>query len=84
MPLGWRSFLLFLLIAVAAFAQFSSNIQGTVEDPSGSSVPGATVTIQNVNTQVKQSTTANEAGFYRFSSLPPGSYEVRTEAQGCD
>jgi hypothetical protein len=82
MPVAWRRASLLLLAALAAFGQFSSNIQGTVEDPSASAVPGATVTVQNVYTQVKQTSTTNEAGFYRFSSLAPGTYEIKTEAQG--
>jgi hypothetical protein len=35
-----------------------------------------------VGTQVKQTTSTNESGFFRVSSLPPGIYEVSVEAQG--
>lgn len=59
-----------------AFAQFGASLQGTVEDTSGSVVPGANVTITNVNTQQTQSQTTGDSGYYRFSELPPGAYNI--------
>lgn len=76
--------LLFLaaLFAGASFAQFSSNIQGIVQDPSGAGVPKAKVQLVNVATQVTQTTATDDAGNYRFVSLAPGSYKITVEAPG--
>ncbi len=70
------------LVASMAFAQFSGNVSGVVQDASGAVVPSAKVELKNVGTGVTQETTTSEAGVYRFSSLPPGEYEVRAEAAG--
>lgn len=63
-------------------AQFSSNVQGIVLDPSQAVIPNATVTLRNLDTQVERKTTTGASGVYRFSSLPPGRYEIRAEAEG--
>jgi Carboxypeptidase regulatory-like domain/TonB dependent receptor len=67
--------------ASGSFAQTVQGvITGTVTDPSGASVPGATVTIINSGTQFSESTTTSSDGGYRFSLVPPGQYiiEVRS------
>lgn len=74
--------LLFLVSSPVVYGQFSSNIQGTVQDQSGAAIPNAKVQLRNLDTQITLNTTANEAGFYRFNSLPPGRYEVSGEASG--
>ena len=53
-------------------AQFTSNVQGVVQDPSGAVVPKATVTLVNTGTQVTRTTATDENGNYRFLSLAPG------------
>lgn len=70
------------IAAPAAFAQFSSNLQGTVTDTTGAAVRGAKVTLTNTSTGVAQHTTTEDAGVFRFVSVAPGSYEVVTEAGG--
>ncbi|MBA2502437.1 MAG: carboxypeptidase regulatory-like domain-containing protein, partial [Pyrinomonadaceae bacterium] len=71
-----------LLFAAAAQAQFKANLQGTVTDPAGGVVQGATVTLTSNETQRTQTVTTNDEGFYRFSSLPPGAYTVTAEQTG--
>src|SRR3982751_6381014 len=70
--------------AVAAFGQsvVSGDMQGLVTDPSGAAVPGATVTIRNVQTGESQTATSNPSGNYRFSFLKPGTYSVTATASG--
>jgi hypothetical protein len=75
-------FVLFWLGSALGYAQFSSNIQGTVQDQTGAAIPNAKVQVRNLETQIVLNTTANEAGFYRFNSLPPSRYEVSGEASG--
>src|SRR5947199_7796801 len=74
-----------ILIANAAtvcFAQFTSNIQGVVQDQSSAAIPAATVRLKSLATDVTQDTKSSDAGVYRFSSLQPGSYEITVEAVG--
>ena len=73
---------LFCFTNSSAFAQFTSSVQGTVTDPAGSLVPGAAVTLANTETNIINHTTSNEAGVYRFLSLPPGPYVVTVNKQG--
>lgn len=70
------------LLAPAVNAQFNSSVQGTVQDASQAVIQSASVRLRNVETNATQQTTTNESGYYRFSSLQPGEYEVTTEAQG--
>jgi len=51
-------------------------IVGTVTDPSGAAVPGATVTVTDTSTNASRSATTNDAGRYNFPNLPPGKYDV--------
>lgn len=57
-------------------------ISGVVTDPSGAVVPGATVKVTNVNTNVVTMLTTNNAGVYSATSLNPGVYNVEAEAKG--
>jgi len=75
---GFRTvFALAVFGASLCYAQFSSNVQGVVQDPSGAVIPKATVTLVNVATQVTRTTTSDENGNYRFVSLAP----ARTRSQ---
>jgi hypothetical protein len=64
------------------FAQGNATLTGTVVDPNGAVVAGATVTITNVATNVSYNTQTTDAGLYRFPVLPVGTYSVRVEAPG--
>ncbi|MCS6816857.1 MAG: TonB-dependent receptor [Blastocatellia bacterium] len=57
-------------------------IQGTIVDPAGALVVGATVTATNKDTRETRTVVSNESGFYRIVNLPPGRYDVSVEAQG--
>jgi Carboxypeptidase regulatory-like domain/TonB dependent receptor len=65
-----------------AWAQFTSAIEGTVLDPSGLVVPGATVTLVNMQTGVTQTAQTTVAGYYKFPALPAGNFSVKVELQG--
>jgi Carboxypeptidase regulatory-like domain len=72
-----------LLAAIPMFGQaVSGDVTGSVSDPSGAAIPGATVTIQNDQTGVKTSVTANPNGVYRFTNLPVGTYTLQASASG--
>src|ERR1039458_10388554 len=73
-----------LINSAMLFAQVvgSGVIQGTVLDPTGAVVPGATVTGTNVATGLTTVRTTTDAGFYVLSPLPPGEYKVAVAAKG--
>src|SRR5689334_22030207 len=77
-----RSTGLLLLASTLAFAQTEANVSGTVTDPSGAHVVGATVTALNTATGVTTSVQTNEAGVYTMPSLPPGNYNFTAEQPG--
>ena len=65
------------------FAQTTTGtILGTVTDQAEAIVPGATVTVKNIETGVTRSITTDEAGRYRVAALLPGKYEVKAEREG--
>ena len=70
--------LFFAFGSTAVFGQEpTGSIEGTVTDPQGAVVQGATVAIQNVATHFTRSTTSDDNGRYRISQLSPGTYEVK-------
>jgi len=77
-------FLAVLFCAVGAFAQSGTTgaLSGTVTDPSGAVIAGATVTATNVGTGQERTATTDATGGYKFSLLPPGSYSVKFSAAG--
>ena len=73
-----------LLTVTTAVAQVggSGTIQGTVTDPSGAVVAGASVTATNVGTGIQTSRQTTDAGFFVLSPLQPGEYSVEIKAEG--
>ncbi|HLE99766.1 MAG TPA: S8 family serine peptidase [Gaiellaceae bacterium] len=65
----------FALVAAPSYA-----VSGTVKDSGGAPIPNATVTI--LNTPLASATT-DATGYYIFSSVPEGTYDVRAEAGRC-
>src|SRR5215831_12151090 len=55
---------------------------GTVTDPNNAVVGGATVTVTEVNTNIKHTAATNESGNYVFDKLPLGKYSVEVEHAG--
>src|SRR6266849_3928472 len=70
------------LSACSLYAQTFGEVTGRVTDPSGAVIPGAAVTLTNVNTNAVRNVITTEAGAYTFPSLAPGSYRMRTELAG--
>jgi TonB family protein len=59
-----------------------SSLTGSVYDPSGAAVPGATVLLKNVNGKNQEIARSGGGGEYQFASLPAGKYEVEVKAPG--
>jgi hypothetical protein len=72
----------FVFSCFTALAQFSSAIQGTVTDASQAVIPDAKVVVRNTATGITRETTTSAEGFYRVSSLGPGTYTVSVSKQG--
>ena len=72
-----------LALAGTAFSQASSSsLQGTVTDPSGSAIPGATVVLANNEATVERTVETGPQGEYRFLALPPATYTLTVSARG--
>src|SRR5215211_3613110 len=77
------SFLVLILCAVSSFAQAGgTTVRGTVQDPNGNLVSGATVTITDPDKNFTRTQTTNEDGAYVFNAIPPGTYKLEVSAQG--
>lgn len=59
----------------------SSNLRGTVADPSGAVIPGATITVKSAGAQTA-TTKTDGAGAYEIKGLQPGKYTVSVAAKG--
>src|ERR1051326_2454472 len=70
------------VVPLLAQTTIPGRISGTVTDPSGAVVPGATVTVTNEETGVARSVTSNATGFYVVTNLPVGTYNVAAEQKG--
>ena len=70
----------FLTVSVSAQLT-TADVLGTITDPTGAVVPGATITIKNLGTGITASTKSSGTGDYIFNLLPPGHYSVVIEAQ---
>ncbi len=65
-----------------ARAQTTGSISGTVRDATGSVIPDLAIIARNVDTGVQQNATSNGDGFYAFTTLPVGRYELETFRAG--
>ena len=62
--------------------QVSASLSGTITDPSGAVVPGASVEVKSLDTGVSRTADTDAGGHYRFFALPVGLYEVRVKKEG--
>jgi len=65
-----------------AHAQATGSIVGSVVDPSGARVAGATVTVEESDRGFRRSDVTNDTGSFSFNALPPGNYQVMVESSG--
>jgi len=75
--------LLVLVTPQASLSQgITGSITGTVTDPSGAVVAGATVTVRDVDTNAIRAEKTSDAGTYTVTQLPPGHYSVKIDKAG--
>ncbi len=75
----------FCLLATQLLAQSQITtgvIQGTVVDPSGAVVPGASVTAKNPDTNYSRMLVSDANGRFVFLAMPPGNYQLTISAKG--
>src|SRR5258705_2916994 len=77
-------FLSLVTVATSATAQTSTtgSIEGTITDPNGAAVRGATITATSPNLIMPKTVASGDDGHYLLSALPPGTYKVTIEASG--
>lgn len=72
-----------LSAASLAFGQIATtSLRGTIKDPSGALVPGATITLTDSATGKSFSGTANSSGQYAFPQIAPSKYTIKVSAVG--
>lgn len=77
--------LLSLLLGLAvspSYAQTSASISGSIADSTGGFLPGASVTVRNLETGSFRRITADDSGRYVATALEVGPYEIRAEKTG--
>jgi outer membrane receptor for ferrienterochelin and colicin len=60
----------------------TGTVQGTVEDEHGAVVPGVSVEVKNLDTNLTRTLTTDEGGRFVFLQLPPGRYTLTASKQG--
>jgi len=75
------AFAILLLSAVSAFAQ-TARVGGRITDAQGGILPGATVTMTQVDTRLSSETVTNASGSYHFPALDPGAYHFEIRLAG--
>src|ERR1035437_4188848 len=80
--LSWLAFVLIFSASLSHAQTVTGSIAGELTDPSGASIPGATVVAHNIDTNVDTSTSTNSSGLYNLEFLPIGHYQVMVKANG--
>jgi outer membrane receptor for ferrienterochelin and colicin len=88
---SYKTICALMLVMVMAFSSItvlgqsqasSGQIVGSVTDPQGAAIAGATVKAVNTGTGLTNTATTNESGTFSLVLLPPGMYKVTIEAAG--
>ncbi len=74
--------IILLLMAPLCLAQSSATVTGVVQDSTGAVIPGANLTLTNVQQNRPWTTQSNAVGAYTFQQIPPGNYRLEVEADG--
>src|SRR5215216_2507568 len=81
--LSLASFLALMLFAITAYAQSGgTTVRGTVKDPAGNVVSGASVTLIDPEKNFTRTQQTNQDGQYVFNAIPPGTYKLEVTAPG--
>jgi Carboxypeptidase regulatory-like domain/TonB dependent receptor-like, beta-barrel len=82
MRLTYIVVLCFLLGPTSPAQVTTGSVSGYALDPSGLSISGATVTLENERHSLRRTALSDTTGFYEFSELPPALYELSVDVRG--
>src|SRR5260370_40438774 len=83
MKRGVLSFALVLLLcALSLYGQSLTSVSGTVTDPSGAVIAGATITLTNMATGSQRQDKSESIGRYSFAQNQPGKYQISATSTG--
>ncbi|HKE56078.1 MAG TPA: carboxypeptidase-like regulatory domain-containing protein [Pyrinomonadaceae bacterium] len=74
--------ILTFLVATGYSQSGGSTVRGTVKDPQGNVVSGATINLTNPEKNFSRTQSTNQDGIYVFTAVPPGTYKLEVEAPG--
>jgi hypothetical protein len=74
--------LLLVVASAGAWGQNEASLRGTVSDATGGVIPGAAVSVKNLETGAIRATTTDASGSYEIPLLAVGAYEVTAEKAG--
>ena len=60
----------------------NAQLNGTITDPSGGAISGATITVRNPATDVSYTGDINASGYYAIANMQPGTYELKVNFSG--
>lgn len=83
----YSNFLAIILVILSGFTivfgqEYRGAITGSINDQNGAAVAGATVTLQNTETNITVNSTTNSEGVYNFPLLLPGKYKLSATGEG--
>src|ERR1700740_1148563 len=81
----WRTavaLLAFSMVCSSAWGKATTSVRGTVVDPSGKAVAGASVVLANSESKTERTTTTGEQGEDQFLFVTPGTYKLTATASG--
>src|SRR5579863_4931612 len=74
-----------LAIAMAGICSaqtVTARLEGTITDPGGAAIVGATITVTNTGTEQVSTAQSNNLGYYVIPALPPGQYREEVSQKG--
>jgi hypothetical protein len=74
--------LAFLLLSSVAWGQATTSVRGSVTDPGGNAIVGASVVLANPESMTERTATTRDQGEYQFLFVPPGTYTLTVKAVG--
>lgn len=79
---GFASLAALIALGIPAYSQTAGEIRGSVVDPSGAVIPGATVQIENPVSHYTRETMTDSQGTFSFPNVPFNNYHVTASATG--
>jgi hypothetical protein len=76
-----RLFSVLIIVLPCLFAEFGSDIQGTIVDKSGGAIPNAQVEVTNLATGINLDVLTSDAGIFRVLSVGIGAYSVTVKKE---